>query len=221
MYIVVVGCGKVGYHLVKALLAVGHEVVAIERDSRRCEVVNEEVGDICIGGDGSEPHVLEEVGADRSEVLIAVTGLDEDNLATCQLAKHRFNVPRTIALINNPQNDRLFKLLGVDVAVSNTDIILAHIEEELPAHPWIHVMSLRDSNREMVEITIPPDAAVVGKTVSELELPPESLLSLVIRDGGQPLLPTDDLQLQADDSVVAVTTQGQEEALWESLTALA
>ena len=219
MYIIVIGCGKVGYQLSRALLASGHEVLAVERNSHRCEMVNDELGNICMGGDGSEPHVLEEVGASRGDVLIAVTGLDEDNLAACQLAKHRFNVPRTIALINNPQNDPLFKLLGVDVTVSSTDIILNHIEEELPTHPLIHhVMSLRESQRELVDIRIPPDSASVGKLLSELELPQESIISLVVSSDGEPHLPNGELQLQANDEVVAVTTPEEEEALLEALT---
>ena len=218
MYIIVVGCGKVGYHLTKALLAGGHEVLAIERDTRRFDGVSEELGSVAIGGDGTEATVLAEAGANRCNVFIAVTGLDEDNLVACQMAKWRFNVPRTIALVNNPQNEALFKTLGVDVTVSSTDIILTHIEEELPAHPLIHVLPLKSSNRELVGVHIPPDAAVVGRSLADLELPPDSLISVIIGKDGQLRLPNGDMHIQAEDEVVAITTPDREEALRETMT---
>lgn len=218
MYIIIVGCGKVGYHLTKALLASGHEVLAIERDSRRCEMVCEEMGSVAIGGDGTEATVLSEAGANRCDVLIAVTGFDEDNLVACQMAKWRFNVPRTIALVHNPQNKALLKTMGVDVAVSSTDILLAYVEGGFPAHSLVHVLPLRSSNRELVGIHVPGNAAVVGRSLADLELPPNSLISLVIGKNGQLRPLNGDLHIQADDDVVAITTPDREAALWETLT---
>ena len=150
MYIIIVGAGKVGRHLAKALLKSKHEVVITERSSEKGEAVKEELGSMVIVGDGCEEGVLREAGIPRADVLIAATGSDEDNLAACQMAKHRFHVPRTISLINNPNNERLFRELGVDVGVSTSQIILSHIEEELPAHPLIHLMGIMGSNREVV-----------------------------------------------------------------------
>lgn len=218
MYVIVIGCGKVGYHVVTALLASGQEAVAIEQDSRRCEQVREALGSVVIGGDGSEAAVLAEAGTNRCDVLIAVTGLDENNLAACQMAKWKFNVPRTIALVNDPQNDVLFKALGVDVIVSSTDIILAHIEEELPAYSLVHLMPMRESNRELVGIHIPRDAAVVGKTLDDLDLPPNSLISALIGKDGQLRLPNSDVTIQAEDQVLAITIPSSEEALATTLT---
>ncbi|MBI2871595.1 MAG: TrkA family potassium uptake protein [Chloroflexi bacterium] len=218
MYIIVVGCGKVGYPLVRGLLASGHEVLAIERDSHRAEEVSERLGSVVLSGDGSEATALAEAGAKRCDVLIAVTGLDEDNLMACQVAKHRLGVKRTIALVNDPQNETLFKALGVDVTVSHTDFILAQIEEKLPTQPLVHVMPLRERGRQIVDIRIPPDAAVVGKQLSELELPPDILISLVIGKDGTPRLPNGDTPIESGDEVVAVTPIHQEEALLDALT---
>jgi len=211
MYVIVVGGGRVGYYLVKALLDEGHEVVMVEMDARVCEAVCDELGSVCFHGDGCEVATLTEVGTDRADMLVAVTGDDEDNLVACQVAKHRFNVPRTIARIGNPQNEVLFKKLGVDVTVSGTSVILEHIEEEVPTHPLIHLMAIEDSGLEVVEIKIPPEAATVGKSVRELSLPRDSKLALFIRKKGKNRVPTLNTIIRAEDRVIALTTPEAEE----------
>ena len=132
MYVIVIGCGKVGFSLSKALLSTDNEVVVTDRDAHRCELVTDQLGSVVICGDGSEPSGLREAGAGRCDVLIATTGSDGDNLVPCQVAKAYFNVARTIAVVNDPQHLPLFKMLGIDVPISTTDLILSHIEEELP-----------------------------------------------------------------------------------------
>ena len=218
MYIVIIGCGKVGYHLTRALLSAGHEVATIERSPRRLNAVLNELGSVAVSGDGTEPAVLEEAGVGRADVIVAVTGNDEDNLVACQMAKHRFNVPKSIALVNNPENDDIMQKLGVDVVVSSTDIILAHVEEELPEHPLVHMLPLPGSERELVGIHIPSDAAVVGKPVEDVALPPGTLISLLVGDDGEPRLPTNGLVFQADDEVIVLTTPTSEEMLRDVFT---
>ncbi|MBI4233367.1 MAG: NAD-binding protein [Chloroflexi bacterium] len=217
MYIIMVGGGKVGYHLGKALMNAGHEVFLIERDARKVENIVDAFGNIALKGDGSEPSILREAGAARTDVLIAVTGNDEDNLAACQLAKHHFKVGRTIALVNNPQNEPLFRLLGVDVAVASTQIILAEIEEELPARPPIHVLPVR-GNREFIGVEIPADSAVVGQTLGEVELPPDTQVSAIINREGHLKPVSENTLLEAYDELVALTTADSAEALLEALT---
>jgi trk system potassium uptake protein TrkA len=146
-------------------------------------------------------------------MLIAVTGDDEDNLVACQVAKHKFNVPRIIARIRNPKNETLFKKLGVDVTVSSTNIILEHIEEELPTHPLTHLLTIRDKGLEIVEIKIPPGAITVGKAVKELLLPEVCKLVLVIPRTSNPHIPVANTILKAGDQIIAVTTPEAEEAL--------
>jgi len=217
MYIVVVGGGRVGYYLTKALLAEGHEVVIVEKQAAICDAINDELGSVCVRGDGCETAILTEVGTDRADMLIAVTGEDEDNLVSCQLAKHRFNVPRTIARIVNPKNEVLFKKLGIDVTVSSTDIILESIEAEVPTHPLIHLMTIRDRGLEIVEIKIPTNSSTVGKAIKELKLPSGSVLSLIIRKGSRPIVPEAETILQAGDQIVAVAPSESEEALRTAL----
>ena len=207
-----------GYHLARALLKSEHEVFIVERSTLKCEAIKEAMGSLVVVGDGCEEGVLKEAGTSRADVFIAVTGNDEDNLVACQMAKHRFGVPRTIALINNPNNEGLFRDLGVDVCLSSTEIILSHIEEELPAHPLVHVMAIKGSNRELVGIRIPPDSAVVGQTLSNVPVPSGTVISFVVKKDGTLLMPADDSPLSSEDEVVAITTAEGEESLREALT---
>lgn len=217
MYIIIVGGGKVGYHLAKALLGEGHEVLVIEKNVTICGEIVEEMGSICVRGDGCEAATLTEIGAGRADMLIAVTGDDEDNLVASQVAKHKFNVPRTIARINNPKNEAIFKKLGIDVTVSSTNIILESIEEEVPTHPLTHLLTIRDKGREIVEVKILPDSTTVGKLVKELSLPPGTVLTLLIRKEQKPQVPRPNTVLQAGDQIIAITSPESEEALQVAL----
>src|SRR5450756_1174488 len=125
MYIVVAGGGKVGFYLAKGLVNEGHELAIIERDRRKCEQIQEDLGSVVVRGDAAEAATLAEAGASRADVVVAVTGDDEDNLVICQMAKRKFQVQRTIARINNPKNERIFKLLGIDATVSSTEVIMS------------------------------------------------------------------------------------------------
>ena len=218
MYIIVIGGGRVGYYLTKALLSEGHEVLVVEKDAGICEDIREELGSISLHGDGCEAATLAEAGTERAKMLIAVTGEDEDNLVACQVSKHKFNVPRTIARIRNPQNEVLFKMLGIDVTISSTNVILEHIEEEVPTHALTHLLAIEDSEQELVEVKIPPEAATVGKAIRELSVPPETKLTLIIREGGESLFPSPNAILRTGDRIIALTTHAAEERLREALT---
>jgi trk system potassium uptake protein TrkA len=218
MYIIVVGGGKVGYYLAKELVEEGHEVLVIEQDVARAAVIAEELGDIVIRGDGCEVRVDEQAGMNRADMVIAVTGDDEDNLVVCQVAKHRFGVGRTIARINNPENEGIFKKLGISTTVSATAAIMADIEQELPTHPLIPLLTIRGGGLEIVEVKIPPRSAVVGRAIRELLLPQQSLISLIIDENGTPKVPTSDTIIHAGDEVVAVALKESEEALRAALT---
>jgi len=218
LYIIVVGGGKVGYYLSQVLVADGHEVLVLETEPQRVEFMKEELGSVVMRGDGCEAATLDQVGASRSDMLIAVTGDDEDNLVACQVAKHRFKVPLTIALLNNPRNRTIFKILGVDVTVDSTDLILAHIEQELPKHPLIPLLTLKGGDLEIVEVKVPPDSTAIGKRLKDLPIPPESVISLIIGKEKGAQIPTEDTILAAEDEVVAVTKPELEEALRGAFT---
>ena len=217
MYVIVIGGGRVGYYLTRALMDEGHEVLVVERNATYYEVINDELGSICVQGDGCETVTLAEIGTDRADMFIAVTGDDEDNLVACQVAKHKFNVPRTIARIRNPANETIFKKLGVDVTVSSTNIILEQIEEEVPTHPLTHLLTIRDRGLEVVEVKIPSESTTIGKPIKELSLPKDSRLALICSQKRKPRIPKASTILQAEDRVIAVTPPESEEALRAAL----
>ncbi len=218
MYIIIIGGGKIGYYLCKTLLGEGHEVLIIERDADRYERITDELGSVCVEGDGCEISTLAEAGTNRCDIFIAATDGDEDNLVACQVAKRTFQVPRTIALVNNPKNDVIFKKLGIDVTVSSTAIILEHIEQEVPTHSLVHLFTLGKGEMEVVEIRLPREGYALGKQIKDLMLPPDSVLSLIMRKGQKPLVPSLDTVLESGDQIVAVTSHETEESLREELT---
>jgi trk system potassium uptake protein TrkA len=215
MYIIVVGGGKVGFYLAKALLSEGHEVLIIERDKRKVEAISNELGSVVLRGDGCEASTLEEAGANRADVLVAVTGDDEDNLVACQLAKVRFHVGRTIARINNPKNEGIFKMLGIDATVSSTNLIMAHIEQELPARSFVHLLQLRTAGVEIIEATLTASSPVVGKSLKDLSLPSDCSISLILR-GGKAVIPSGSTVFEASDEIIAIATPESEKPLRET-----
>jgi len=218
LYIIIVGGGQHGYHLAKALLSEGHEVSIIEPDVRKVRRIEEDLGSICIQGDGCEISTLAEAGADRANLFVSLTGHDEDNLVACQVAKHKFNVPRTIARLSNPKNDALFRKLGVDVTISSVNLILEHIGEEIPTHPLTHLMAFSGGELEVMEVKIPASSSAVGKRVKDIALPPNSVLSLIIREDNQAQVPVADTVLEAEDRVIAVAVPDVHDALRNILT---
>ena len=218
MFIIVAGAGKVGYHLARALVA-DHEVLIIELDPSRVDFVGEELGnEVIMQGDACDAATMERAGMERADLVAAVTGDDEDNLTVCQIAKAKFSVPRAVARINNPQNEALFRKLGIDSTVSATNLIMAHIEQELPWRGLIPLVTLRGRSLEVVEVRVPSEARIVGHKVSDALLPQGSLISLIIDPEGNPKVPSGDTTIHADDIVLAVTSVESEEALRNALT---
>ena len=218
MYIVIVGGGKVGFYLAKELVEANHEVLIIERNAAKVAEIEEALGEIAVRGDGCEAAIQQRAGAGRADLLLAVTGEDEDNLVACQVARHMFHVPRIVARINNPKNELIFRKLGIDGTVSATSAIMSHIEQELPTHPLISLLTLR-RGFEIVEIRIPPDSGVAGLPLRDVLLPHQSLIWGIVDSEGNPKAPTAETVLHPGDEVVAVTLQESEEALRAALTA--
>ncbi len=218
MYIVVVGGGKVGYFLSLALLSEGHEILILEREADKCKVIADELGSVVMRGDGCEVRTLEDAGANRADLLVAVTHRDEVNLVACQVAKHKFGVKRTIARISNPKNEALFKMLGIDVTVSSTNLILEQIEEKLPTHSMSHLLTLEEGNLEIVEVNVQPDSAVVGKKISDIILPVNSLICLIINSVQGAQVPDGSSVIEAGDHIIAVTQPEHEAELRIALT---
>ncbi len=212
MYIIVVGGGKVGYYLTKTLLNEGHEILLIERDHAKVETYSERFGSVILEGDGAEAATLASAGAARADVLIAVTGEDEDNLVICQMAKHKFHIGKTIARVNNPKNEQLFKMLDTDVTVSQTNYILGLIEQAIPNRAFIHLLNLRHADLAIIEATIAEDSPVAHKSIGEIDLPVSCVIAAIARQADM-IIPDPTTEILPGDEIIAVTHRTEEDEL--------
>jgi trk system potassium uptake protein TrkA len=212
MYVIIVGAGKVGWNLARELLDKGHEVTLMESNRDRFLAVEQELEHNVQYGDASELWVLERAGISRADLVIAVTGDDEDNILICQVAKEKYLVDRTIARVNNPRNKEHFELLGIRPNVSATDLILRLIEHEVPEYGLVHLLDLPEQRLEIIEMLLPEDSRAAGTRVADLQMPEGSLLISVVRaDNG--FVPGPDTVLEAGDEVLAVLDPRIEEDL--------
>src|SRR5437879_4538570 len=212
MYVIIAGAGKVGWNLARELIAKDREVTLIESDHTRYRVVEEELEHAVQYGDASELWVLERAGIKRADLVIAVTGDDEDNILICQVAKEKYGCQRIVARVNNPRNLQHFKLLGIQPAVSATDLILRLIEHEVPQYGLVHLLALEEERLEIIELEVNPEAPTVGERVADIALPEGSLIISVLREGAG-FVPKPETVIQAGDGVLLVLNPGLEEAI--------
>ncbi len=205
MLVIVVGGGKVGARLASLLLAAGHRVKLVELSGVKATLLRAEMPeDTVVQGSGTNPLILEAIGARQADVLAAVTGADEVNAIVASLAKFEFGVARTIVRVNNPKNDWLFTMdLGVDVALNQADLMAHLIAEEMSLGDMMTLLKLRKGQYSLLEEKLRPESLAAGKTVGALKLPDECVLTAVIR-GGQLIIPRESTVLQAGDEVLAV-----------------
>jgi trk system potassium uptake protein len=216
MYILIVGGGKVGSNLTGTLTKMGHEVTLIENDRDRYQLLEERFEHVVRPGDGTELFVLERAGVERADLVVAVTGDDEDNVIVCQVAKEKYGVPKVIARINDPRNQPHFEMVGINLTVSATATILALIEHELPQHELVTLIDLRRENLEIVEFAISEHSPAAGRMVRELNLPNRSRLISVSREGKAEIA-IGDTRLIPGDLVMAILEPGVEDELKQML----
>jgi trk system potassium uptake protein TrkA len=212
MYIIIVGAGKVGWNLGRELLEKGHEVTLVDNDRDRFLTVEQELEHNVQYGDASELWVLERAGISRADLVIAVTGDDEDNMLICQVAREKYLVDRIIARVNNPRNRQWFELLGVKPNVSATDLILRLIEHEVPEYGLVHLLDLPEERLEIIEMLLSDQSPAAGQRVGDLDLPDGSLVISVLREG-RGFVPGPDTVLEVGDEILAVLDPGVEEDL--------
>ncbi len=215
MYIIVVGGGKIGYHLTKFLLAEKNEVLLIEKDETRVAELSAEFGESVMEGNGSRVPILREGGANRADVLVAVTGIDEENLVICQVAKTVFKCPRTIARVNDPRDESLFSSMGVDAIVSSTRLINSLIEEQVKADDLVvPLVTLRASNVEIIEIDLSGKSDIMGKQLKEFHIPEGARIIAILR-GADVVIPTRESKLLLGDRLLAIVKKELEPLLRE------
>ena len=217
MYVLIAGGGKIGANLARSLLRVGHEVTLVEQRRDRYLTLDEEFGHRAQAGDGTELSVLENAGIKRpADIVVAVTGDDEDNLIICQLARERYGVAKVVARVNDPRNQAHFDLLGVAPTVSATKMVMALVQHEMPEHELVQLVQLRRENLEIVEVEVGDSAAAAGKRVEELRLPETARLISVMRDGKAEIA-VGATELRPGDQVLAILQPGGEEELHKLL----
>jgi trk system potassium uptake protein TrkA len=205
MYTIIVGAGQVGSHLASLLLAEKHQIKIIESRKDRIDSLEQTIrADMLICGSGSDPNVLEAAEIQRANVVAAVTGSDETNLAVCSLARQEFKVPRVIARVNNPKNAWLYTPeMGVDVGLNQADLLARLIVEEMSLGDMMTLLKLRKGLYSLVEEKVDPNSIANGKAVQDLSFPHRCALAAIIRKG-ELIIPRGDIVLQPADEILAV-----------------
>lgn len=221
MFMVIAGGGKVGLNLARELLEKGHELSLIEQWRPRYVRLERELEHVAQYGDATELWVLERAGIARADMCIAVTGDDEDNILICQVAREKYGVERIIARCNNPRNLQHFKLLGIEPAVSATDLILNLIEHSLPGHGLVRLLDLSGDHLEIIEIEVQSGSVADGKRVGEVSLPEGSRIISLLPKDAQGFVPTDTSLVRAGDEVIVILDPGLEDVVMATFTAAA
>ena len=217
MYAIVAGGGKVGANITRSLLAMGHEVTLVEQRRDRFEQLEAELGPVVLTGDATEIFVLERAGIARPpDLVLAVTGDDEDNIVIAQIAQDGYQVPKVVARVNDPRNQAHFDLLGVTRTLCATSGLLGLVEHEVPEHGLVKLLELRREGLEVVELSVSPEAPSAGKRVAGLSLPDDWRLVSITRNGVAEVAGLDTV-IRPGDQVIAILKPGLEDRLRKAL----
>jgi trk/ktr system potassium uptake protein len=217
MYAIVAGGGKVGANITRSLLAMGHEVTLVEQRRDRFEQLEAELGPVVLTGDATEIFVLERAGIARPpDLVLAVTGDDEDNIVIAQIAQDGYQVPKVVARVNDPRNQAHFDLLGVTRTLCATSGLLGLVEHEVPEHGLVKLLELRREGLEVVELSVSPEAPAAGKRVAGLSLPDDVRLVSITRNGVAEVAGLDTV-IRPGDQVIAILKPGLEDRLRQAL----
>lgn len=216
MRIVIVGGGKLGYHLATIMLERKHDVRLIEKNKLRCMRLANELDVEVICGDGTEIETLEDAGTQNADCFIAVTGQDQDNLVASQLAKRQFKAIKVIARANDPRNMDALRILGADIVVSSTEIITNLIEQEVDIAEMHLLATLNKGRAGICTMTLPPDTALEGVMLKDVNLPESSLVISIVR-GDAMMIPNGNTVIHANDEIVAVCEGKSQKQLLRAL----
>ncbi len=205
--ILVIGGGKLVYFLTRVLLAKGSRVTIINEDTSECTHLARALKATVVHGNGSDPSVLDEAGAGTVDAIIAITPNDEDNLVICQFATMRFGVKRTLALVNDPDNEDVFKELGIS-AFSTTRIITNLIEQKAGFEEISNLIPVGEGKVTLAEIILDDTSPVTGKSLRDIQMPPQSLIGYIVREG-RPIVPRGDTVIYAGDRVIVIAMPDQ------------
>jgi len=213
VFVLIVGGGKVGLNTARQLLQLGHEIALVEQRKSRYDLIADGLGDdALVFGDGTEVWVLEKAGIGRADLVVAVTGDDEDNIIISQVATLKFGVPKVVARVNNPFNQPTFDLLGVENTVCATTAMLNLIMHELPAHKFVHLLSLKREQVELVELEVGENSPFAHTYVQDIALPEGVVLAAIVR-AGHALVARGSSEILPGDYVLCLLPPGKEKEL--------
>ncbi len=216
MFVLIVGAGKVGLNVARSLRNLEHEFVVIEQRRSRFRLLEAELEDHLQFGDGTEMWVLERAGIGRADLVVAVTGDDEDNIVIAQLAKLEYRVPKVVARVNNPRNQQTFDLLDVDATICATTLMISMIQHELPTHQFVPLLAMHRENLELVEIEVTEDSPAAYLLIDDMRLPPGVFVAAILRDGAT-LPARGGEELRPGDQLLCLLAPDKEKALISAL----
>ena len=204
MHILIVAGEKLGYFLSRTFLSKGHKVTIINRNRQQCSRLARRLKATIVYGDGSDVQILQEAGAGSADAVLAATVNDQDNLIICQLASFRFRVPRTLALVNDPDNEEIFRQLDITTALSTTRLVAGLIEQKTSFDEIINLFPIGAGKLNVTEVALTETSPVIGRTLRDIALPENSLIASVMR-GGEPIVPRGPTTLLAGDRLILIT----------------
>src|SRR5579875_2895342 len=216
MRVAIAGAGAVGRSIAQELTASGHEVLLIDRNPKAIKVYSVPRAEWLLA-DACEISSLDEAGLERCNAVIAATGDDKVNLVVSLLAKTEYGVPRVVARINDPKNEWLFnESWGVDVAVSTPRMLSALVEEAVSVGDLVRLMTFRQSDASLVELTMPDGAPLAGQRLGDIEWPADTVLFAILREG-RVIVPSSDDPLEPCYELLSATTEDVEDELGKLL----
>lgn len=206
------------FFLSRRLAAAGHEVVIIHESEAACRSLSRRLKATVIHGDATDPRVLEDAGAGSADAILALTPVDARNLAICQQARLRFQVPRALAVANDPDNEEVFRKLGAEIAFSPTRVLATLVEQRASFADITNLIPVADGRVHLTEVRLSPAAPAVGRQLKDAGLPTGAVVAYLLRDD-QPLVPHGRTELRAFDRLMLVTLPGNHAPALEALTA--
>lgn len=218
MNIIIVGEGKELHFLIKSFISKGYNVTLINNDREVCKKFAREHEDIeVVYGDATKPVILEDAGAVYTDILIALTSHDPDNLIICQMAKELYGVNRTFAVVNDPKNVEIFKKLGLDTIISTVNIISSMIEQKVSVEEITNLISLDEGKLSIFEMKITESSPIIGKKLSEIKIPNSAVIGCIIRDG-EAVIPRGDTIIYFQDKLIVLSLPNEQRQLFNILS---
>ena len=216
MNILTVGGGEMAYFLSRSFISKGYAVTIINRHADQCTLLARKLRATVVFGDGSLPQMLEDAGAYLADAVLAVTSQDQKNLVICQIAQMKFNIPQTIALVNDPENETVFRKLGIQ-AISTTRILSNVIEQKTGFDEIVNLIPIEEGKINVTEVALNEDSSILGKSMSELALPENALIACIIRENSA-IVPRGNTRLERHDKLIVMTVPENHGAVLRLLT---